>query len=165
MVALRLVRLVENHSEELARGIAREIHTSARTSDLRKIPLNEVEERIGEILRHLSEWLLTKTASEVEQHYLELGARRAMQGISAADVSWALILTKERLWEFLQRQGFLHSPVELYGEMELLWLLTQFFDQAICAAIQGYEQQVRRSGDYHFPASGKHVRRSAASAD
>lgn len=163
MVALRLVRLVENHSEELARSIARKIHSSARTSDLRKIPLNEVEERIGEILRHLSEWLLTKTPTEVEQHYLDLGARRAMQGISAADVSWALILTKEHVWQFLQRQGFLHSPVELYGEMELLWLLTQFFDHAICAAIQGYEEQIRSSNDYSAP--GKYFRGSAASAD
>jgi hypothetical protein len=165
MVALRLVRLVESHSEELARGIAREIHTSARTSELRRIPLNEVEERIGEILRHLSEWLLTKTAGEVEQHYLELGARRAMQGVSVADVSWAIILTKERLWEFLQRQGFLHSPVELYGEMELLWLLTQFFDKALCAAIEGYEKQVHWAAEDRLPLHSRHARGSAASAD
>jgi hypothetical protein len=32
-------------------------------------------------------------------------------------------VTKEYLWEFLQKQGFLRSPVELYGEMELLWAL------------------------------------------
>jgi hypothetical protein len=33
-------------------------------------------------------------------------------------------MTKERLWEFLERQGFRRGPVELYGEMELLCLLT-----------------------------------------
>jgi hypothetical protein len=50
------------------------------------------------------------------------------------------VLTKEHLWEFLQRQGFMNSPVELYGEMELLRLLDQFFDRALCFASEGYEQ-------------------------
>ena len=31
--------------------------------------------------------------------------------------------------------------------MELLWLLTQFFDKALCAAIEGYEQQVHRAAE------------------
>ena len=46
-------------------------------------------------------------------------------------------MTKEHLWEFLQRQGFMNSPVELYGEMELLRLLDQFFDRALCFADRG----------------------------
>jgi hypothetical protein len=164
MVALRLVRLIESHSDDLARALAEKIHTSARTQDLRKIPLEEVQERIGEILRHLSEWLLTKTEVEVERRYAELGARRAAQGISPADFVWAIVMTKEYLWEFLQRQGFLHSPVELYGEMELLWLLNQFFDQAVCAAIEGYEQQ--QAERTQVPVTRRHLgRRSAAGAN
>ncbi|PYX18597.1 MAG: hypothetical protein DMG87_14015, partial [Acidobacteria bacterium] len=51
-----------------------------------------------------------------------------------------IVLTKEHLWEFLQRQGFLRSPVEIYGELELLRLLDQFFDRALCYATEGYEQ-------------------------
>lgn len=35
-------------------------------------------------------------------------------------------MTQEYLWGFLQKQGFVRSPIELYGEMELLWLLDQF---------------------------------------
>jgi hypothetical protein len=34
----------------------------------------------------------------------------------------------------------MNSPVELYGEMELLRLLDQFFDRALCFATEGYEQ-------------------------
>jgi len=164
MVALRLVRLIENHSEELAEEIARKIHTSARTGDMRKIPLEDVQERICEIFRHLSEWLLTKTGSEVERRYLELGARRAAQGISAADLAWAIVFTKEQLWEFLQRQGSIHTPVELYGEMELLWLLNQFFDQAICATIEGHEQEMREAVSSRVGAGRRPSRRSAAGA-
>ena len=46
------------------------------------------------------------------------------------------------LWEFLQRQGVMCSPIEIYGEMELLRLLDRFFDRALCFAAEGYEQYV-----------------------
>ena len=54
-------------------------------------------------------------------------------------------MTKEYLWDFLQRQGFLQSPIELYGEMELLRLLDQFFDHALCYASEGFEQYATHS--------------------
>jgi hypothetical protein len=38
MLALRLVRLIERHSEELARGLTQKIWESERTCDFRKIP-------------------------------------------------------------------------------------------------------------------------------
>jgi hypothetical protein len=34
------------------------------------------------------------------------------------------------------------SPIENYGEMELLRLLDQFVDRALCFATEGYEQYV-----------------------
>jgi hypothetical protein len=47
-------------------------------------------------------------------------------------------MTKEHLWEFLQREGLVRGSVEIYGEMELLGLLDQFFDRALCFATEGY---------------------------
>jgi hypothetical protein len=52
-------------------------------------------------------------------------------------------VTQEHLWEFLERQGFRRGPVEIYGEMELLRLLDQFLDRALCFATQGYEQYMQ----------------------
>ena len=34
------------------------------------------------------------------------------------------------------------SPVEIYGEMELLQLLDQFFDEALYFATEGHEQYI-----------------------
>jgi hypothetical protein len=78
----------------------------------------------------------------VERRYFDIGGRRAAQGVSLSDYCWAIVLTKEHLWEFLQQQAFMTSPVELYGEMELLRLLDQFFDRALCYATEGYEHYV-----------------------
>jgi hypothetical protein len=143
MIALRLVRLIEHHSEELTAELVAKLETSSRTVDLRKVPTEELRGRIQEILRHLSEWLLTKTGHDIERRYFEIGERRAGQGVALSDFCWAMSMTKEHLWEFLQRQGFLRGPVEIYGEMELLRLLDQFFDRALCFASEGYEQYIQ----------------------
>jgi hypothetical protein len=143
MIALRFVRLIETHSEELAQGLIEKFLTSSRTTDMRKVPAGELRERSGEILRQLGEWLLTKTDIDIEKRYFEIGRRRASQGVSLSDYCWAIVLTKKHLWEFLQEQAFMHNPVELYGEMELLRLLDEFFDRALCFAAEGYENQWR----------------------
>jgi hypothetical protein len=88
----------------------------------------------------MSEWLLSKTEIDIENRYHEIAVRRAVQGIALADSCWALVITKEYLWDFLQKQGFLRSPIELYGEMELLALLDQFFDRALCYMAEGYAE-------------------------
>lgn len=142
MIALKLVHLIEEHSDKLANELVNKLEASSRTVDLRKVPTEELHARIHDILRHLSEWLLTKTATDIESRYFEIGQRRAAQGVSLSDFSWGMVLVKHHLWEFLQKQGFLRGPVEIYGEMELLRLLDQFFDRALCFAIEGYEQRI-----------------------
>src|SRR5947209_1355860 len=139
MIALRLVRLIENHSEELAEGLLEKFERSPRTQDFSRVPREELRERVREILRHLGEWLLQKKDSDIESRYREIGARRAAQSVSLSDYCWAIVLTKEHIWEFLQRQGFLQSPLEIYGELELLRFLDQFFDRAMYYVTEGYE--------------------------
>ena len=143
MISLRLVRLIESHSDELADELVAKLDTSSRTGDLRKVPVEELRRRFQEVLRHLSEWLLTKTGPDIQQRYFEIGERRASQGVALSDFCWAIAVTKEHLWEFLQRQGSMRGPVEIYGEMELLRLLDHFFDRALCFATEGYEQYLR----------------------
>lgn len=154
MIALKLVRLIENHSEELTETLIARLEASARTADLRKVPAEELRGRIHEILHHLNEWLLTKTGRDVEIHYREIGERRAAQNVALSDFCWGISLTKEHLWEFLQRQAFLRGPVEIYGELELLRLMDQFFDRALCFASEGYEHYMQ----LHDNASPHHER-------
>jgi hypothetical protein len=154
MIALGLVRLIERHSDELVAELVAKLRTSPRTSDMRKVPVQELRLRMQEILRHLSEWLLTKTGHDIEQRYLEIGERRASQGVALSDFCWAIVLTKEHLSEFIQRQGFSRGSLEIYGEMELLRLLDQFFDRGLCFATEGYEQflQLQSDSENHAPA-------------
>lgn len=147
MIAVRLVRLIEGHSEDLTDKLLTKFVTSPRTTDLRRVPPQDLRQRCHEILGHLGEWLLSKSNPDIESRYREIGALRAAQGVSLADVVWGIVLMKEHIWDFVQREGFLRGPLEIYGAMELQRLLDQFFDHAICYCAEGYEAAMREASE------------------
>jgi hypothetical protein len=97
---------------------------------------------VYEIYRHLGEWLMGKDELHLEQRYLQIGARRACQRVPLSEVIWVIVLTKENLWDFIKKESVLERPVEVFGELEMLQLLEQFFDRAIYYASVGYELAV-----------------------
>ena len=157
MIALRLVRLIEVNADTLSETLLVKFRTSAHTRHILRVPEDELRERCSEIYRNLSEWLLHKTGAEIERRYRAVGERRAHQGVPLADLVWAILLTKEHLWQFLEQEGFLLGPLEIYGELELLRLLGQFYDRAICYTIEGYQQAEGRAAAAR-PESGNSVR-------
>jgi hypothetical protein len=140
MIALRLVHLIETHSEELAETLTHRLLTSERTHSLRAVPASELHQRCHEVYRNLSDWILSKTEGEIESVYGRLGARRAQQGVDLASLTWALMLTKENLFDFLAREGMHGTAESVFGELELLRSLDQFFDRAIYHAVEGFER-------------------------
>jgi len=146
MLAGRLVRLIEKHSEHLSRELSEKVWNSPRCSDLRKVPPDELRHRAGEIYQNLNNWLMEKTESEIEQRYTELGARRAGQGVAYSHFLWAITETKAHVLGFIQREGLSDSAVELHGELELMYLLGQFFDRALYYTAVGYERERARVG-------------------
>jgi hypothetical protein len=139
MIALRLVRLIETHSDQLAESLLHKLERSSRVADLRRIPGREIRERASEVYRNLSDWLLTKTDDDIERIYKPLGRRRAEQRVPLSALCWALIMTEENLWDFLEMEGMSEKPLEILGGFELLRLMDQFFDQAVYFATVGYE--------------------------
>jgi len=142
MLLYRLVRLIETHSRALAAGLLIRVQESGHTREYRNVPPEELKERVYEIYRHLGEWLIGKTEFDIEERYLEIGARRAQQGVPLSQLAMTIILTKENLWDFLKKESTLDRPVEVFGELEMLQLLEQFFDHAIFYAALGYERAV-----------------------
>lgn len=140
MLLYRLVRLIESHSEALAASLLVRVQESRYTHDYCKVPPDELKERVYEIYRHLGEWLIGKTEFDIEKRYREIGERRAQQHVPMSQVAMVIILTKENLWEFLKKESVIDRPVEVFGELEMLQMLEQFFDHAIYYAAIGYER-------------------------
>ena len=143
MMLYRLVRLIETHSQALAAGLLDQVENSKLTPNFQQnVPPEDLKERVYEVYRHLGEWLMGKDELQLEQRYLKIGARRADQQVPLSEVLWVIILTKDNLWEFIKKESVLERPVEVFGELEMLQLLEQFFDRAIYYAAVGYEQAV-----------------------
>ena len=140
MLAYKLVRLIETHSETLVAGLLAKVQTSDLTRSYQNVPPEDLKARVGDIYSHLGEWLLGKSSFDIEQRYEEIGARRVQQGVPVCELIWVIILTKENLWEFLQKESMPERPIEAFGELEMLQLLDQFFDRAIYYASVGYER-------------------------
>jgi hypothetical protein len=140
MLGMRFVRLIEAHSQTLMLGLVQKIRTSERSSDFRKIPAEELQLAVMEVYRNLGEWLLQKTEKDIALRFRAIGARRASQQIRLHHLVWALMLSRDHLFGFLQREAFADNVFELHGELELHQLLNQFFDRAVYYAVLGYNE-------------------------
>ncbi len=146
MVGLKLVRLIERHSEKLARGLTEQIRKSERTSDFRKVRPQDLQLAAAEVYRDLGIWLLQKTENDIEDQFRSIGSRRAAEGVGLHQFVWALMLTRDHLWRFLGQEGFADNIVALHGEQELRQMLNQFFDRAIYYGIVGYDEARQNAG-------------------
>lgn len=143
MLAYRLVRLIETHSDQLAVGLMERIQHCDKTRDFANVPQEEFRQRVYEIYRNLGDWLLGKSEADVERRYVEIGRRRHAQQVPFSQLMQAIVLTKEHLFEFLKYNAVTDKPVEVFGELELIQLLDQFFDRAMYYAAVGYERATR----------------------
>ena len=140
MTLYRLVRLIETHSNELASCLLKRVHSSEATAAYDQVPDEDLKDRVYEIYRHLGDWLITRDQFDLEERYEKIGARRANQDVPFSQLVWAIVLTKDNLWEFLKLHSEMERPVEVFGELEMLQLLDLFFDRAIYFAAIGYEK-------------------------
>jgi hypothetical protein len=140
LLAYRLVKLIETHSDGLARSLHNRYLEDPRCSAYANVPESELTQRVYEVYHHLGEWLMAKTEAEVEQRYLEIGAKRAEQCVPASQLIWMIWLVRENLWDYLQKHAELERPAEIFAEVELQEMLDQFFGHAMYYATLGHER-------------------------
>lgn len=155
MIALRLVRMIETHSDQLAHGLREKVLACEKTSDFRsKVPAVELEDRVFEIYQNIGDWLSQRTEHDIETRYKEIGARRASQGVAFSQFLHAMTLTRDHLWEFIMLHGLVDRAVELYQELELRQQLDRFFDRAIFYAAVGYEEYLEKQRKHAVSVAG-----------
>jgi len=140
LLAYRLVKLIETHSDGLARSLEHRYREDAKCSAYANVPAGQLTEKVYDVYRHLGDWLLGKTEADIETRYLEVGAQRAAQGVPISQVVWMICLVRENLWDYLQKHAQLERPAEIFGELELLVMLDRFFHLAIYYAALGHER-------------------------
>jgi hypothetical protein len=139
MIALKLVRLIETHSEQLAHSLMYKVDECTKCAEFKKlVARQEQENRALEIYQNLSDWLLNKTEHDLFTTYTAIGKRRFEQGVPFHQLIWALLLSKQNLWDFIEHEVVEESAMLLRGEFELLRLLDQFYERSLYYAALGY---------------------------
>ena len=153
LLAYRLVKQIERHSDGLARSLHDRYRSDKKCSAYADVPEDDLTARVYEVYHHLGEWLMGKTEADVEHHYLEIGAKRFEQGVPASQVVWMICLVRENLWDYLEKYGELEKPAEIFGEVKLLEMLDQFFNRAIYYATLGHERARNRDEVFSEPVT------------
>jgi hypothetical protein len=144
LLAYRLVKLIERHSDGLAVALQTRIDESDRCAAYHKnVPREDLTTVVGEIYRHLGEWLLGKSESDIETRYRAIGEKRFKQNIPLSQVLWTIALVKENLWAYVKDNNVMERPAEIFGELEMLVLLDQFISRAMYYSAVGYESAQR----------------------
>jgi hypothetical protein len=154
ILAYRMVRLIETHSQDLVRALQQKINESSRCSAYRNVSPEELAGAVGDIYLHLGEWLLGRTEADIQNRYQAIGARRAVQRVPLSQVIWCIALVKENLWEYLRRVDQ-EQITEIFGEIQILQLLEQFFDRAMYFSVIGYEQAVAGNPEMQVVSAGR----------
>ena len=140
MLSDRLVRMIEQHADELTRALVENLHSNPRTASYHRLSREAIHDRTHNVYKNLGLWLNSKADEDIEASYTELGKEREAEGIPISEVVFALILTKYHLRDYIRAAGLVDSAMDLYQAQELHRVLGQFFDKAIYYTVRAYER-------------------------
>lgn len=81
--------------------------------------------------------MLYKTDTDISERFQAIAANRVANGVRLHQFVWALVVSRDHLWQFLQENAMADGIVELYGRMELQQMLNRFFDSAMYYGVLG----------------------------
>jgi hypothetical protein len=139
MLSAHLVQIIEDHAEQLTRGLIDDLMGNSRTRHYHYLTREELHHRIYDVYRNLGRWLSDETESAIEASYTHLGKRRLAERIPLNEIVYSLGLIKNHLLDYIQSSGMIDSAVEQHGDRELQRLVGRFFDKAVYYTIKGYE--------------------------
>jgi len=142
MLSTRLIQMIEDHAEELTRGLIQQLKSHPHTASFQKLSDMEIHRRVFRVYRNLGAWLVGTSRDDVRRAYEELGHERFREGVPLREVIYALILNKKNLLTYVKNHGLGGSTVEIFAEQELVNKVDQFYDDAMYFTTAGYEEAV-----------------------
>ena len=143
MLSTRLVRLIESHAEELAKGLVSHLKSHPRTPSLHHFSEDQLRDRALSVYGHLGDWLSGEHQEDIRKTYEEFGARRAAEGIPLSEMLYGLAVTKNHLLEFAWTSMEGSSSMEVLGTCDLIFKVSRLFDNAAYCTAVGYEHHAR----------------------
>lgn len=151
MIPKNLVQQIESHAEQLTQDVMESVRRDPRTANYAELPEGEMRQAVRSVLENLGEWLSSRRAGAIENHYRKVGSRRRHSGILVSEMFAAFGLVKRTLQEFIRR-SMQAGPAEIAMESELILAVDEFFDSACYGAALGHEDAESAASTDHDPA-------------
>jgi hypothetical protein len=139
LLSTKLVQLIEEHWEEIAARLIREVH---RNNDMMKLaarPDAEIREWCQSIVEHLGQLLVLKKDEEIRLRFEKFGRSRFEENIPLHEAVLRLHMLHDKIVSFVHEQGFPMTALQLYAEEELEQRMTRFFHACVYYVVRGYE--------------------------
>jgi hypothetical protein len=139
LLSTKLVQLIEEHWEEIATRLTREVH---RNSDMRNLAIRpdaELREWCQSIVSHLGQLLIIKKDEEIRRRFEVFGRNRFQEHIPLHEAVLRLHCLQDIIVGFVHEQGFPMTALQLYAEEELEQRMTRFFHACVYHVVRGYE--------------------------
>jgi hypothetical protein len=150
MLSGKLARLIEDHSEQIAKAAIRAISGNPNLKHLSSLSDSRLLESWTEILAKLTRWLEPSQREALGREHEEAGRLRLEQGIPLHESVLALQLVRNQTVEYVAQQELDRNYIELYAEEELERWLANFFDFLIYHLVKGYEAALREKAGLEF---------------
>jgi len=149
-----LMTQIQTHADELTERVIQAVRTSPRTSFLHELYEEDLRLRFSDLYRNLGRWISEKGEGEIEATYGEMGRRRCRQGVPLNELVYAVILVKQILWDYIQKNVVPESEANLYGEELVNVMVGTFFDRVLYRAVKGYEETWTTDASLRLLAGG-----------
>lgn len=141
LISDALVRLVEDHAEEISGRWLEAVRSTTSTPSYVGLPAGVVQEKAIAALSSFCSWLSgEEPGEEVAAFYRTLGRQRREQGFTLPEVLSALTLLRKEIWTFIGERDALVDLLEVYRAMELSRRVALFFDKALYHVARGFTE-------------------------
>lgn len=145
MISTKLVQIIENNWDEIAKRLIRAVRENPDLTTLAQRSDAELSDWYGEILQHLGDLLTRPKDDSLRQRYELKGESRWEESIPLHEAVLRAQLLRQKIVGFIYEQGLPLSYMQLYAEEELEARIALFFDSLVYSIVRGYEAALRRS--------------------
>jgi len=142
--SLKLIDLVEENSEFIARQWAKDVVKNERTPFYRSMPEEKIVIQALKFYDHFRRIFMTKKPfDEAREFFSRYAEERYREGTPLHEAIYALILMRRHIWLYAEFQAVFITAVEQKQAVDSLTRTILMFDYAVYFITQKYQELIR----------------------
>jgi hypothetical protein len=144
LASLKLIDLVEENSERIARQWAKDVVKNEKTPFYRNLPEEKIVIQALKFYDHFRRLFSSKTPFDTAREFFSVYAEeRYREGMPLQEAIYALILMRRHIWLYAEFQAVFISAVEQKQAVDSLTRTILMFDYAVYFITQKYQELIR----------------------